>query len=134
MKNTLSNKKYQKLINFYHSANYERLLKDAVHYLKYHSTDSRLIDLAGFACIRMGRYSEAISYYEEFIKIDPASEFGYINLAVALKKLGHIERSRSLYNKALGINPNNSDSLNNLGNLYLSSGENQKAKQYFLVR
>jgi len=132
MKNTLSKNKYQKLINFYHSANYERLLKDAAHYLKNPPADSRLIDLAGFACIRMGRYSEAVPYYEQLIKIDPASEYGYANLAIALKKLGHIERSRSLYNKALGINPNNSDTLNNLGNLYLSSGENQKAKQYYL--
>jgi len=131
MKNPLPKNEYQKLIKFFHSANYERLLKDATHYLTIHPADSRLIDLAGFACIRMGRYSEAIPYYEQLIKIDPASEYGYINLAVVLKKLGHIERAHSLYHKALGINPNNSDSLNNLGNLYLSFGENQKAKQYF---
>ena len=74
MKNTLSKNKYQKLINFYHSANYERLLKDAAHYLKNHPADSRLIDLAGFACIRMGRYSEAVPYYEQLIKIDPAKK------------------------------------------------------------
>lgn len=132
MNNTLSNEKYQKLIKIYQVGDYIGLLSATVSYLKSYPTDSRLIELAGFACIRTGRYRDAAVHYEAFITLNSESESGYINLALVCKNLGEIDRAFTLYNKALEINPNNSDLLNNLGNLYLGSGENQKAKRFFI--
>ena len=61
-----------------------------------------------------GKYAEAISLYESILATKKHSAALYFNLANAHYKLNHIAPSIYYYEKALQLNPNDSDIKNNL--------------------
>ncbi len=61
-----------------------------------------------------GKYADAISQYESILATKNHSEALYFNLGNAHYKLNHIAPSIYYYEKALQLNPNDSDIKNNL--------------------
>ena len=68
--------------------------------------------------INLGKFSEAISAYEEAIRIDEKSLVAFNNLAyVHIKNLNSYDKAEAVYKRALAVNPNIAILWNNLGRL-----------------
>ena len=66
--------------------------------------------------IDLGRYDEAIQYYDKALQIDPNDTVALNNKGVALSDLDRYDEAIQNYDKALQIDPNYTDALNNKGN------------------
>lgn len=61
----------------------------------------------GIEVAQRGLWREAIYQWERAIEIDPSYAAALNNLAVAYEHEGQLEKARSAYERALGIDPNN---------------------------
>lgn len=73
-------------------------------------------DGMGPALIRLCKYSEAISFFDQELVDDPNNIQSLTNKGAALAKLGHFEEAILHYDHALEINPSFVPALNNKGN------------------
>jgi len=73
-------------------------------------------DGMGPAMIRLCKYSEAISFFDQELVHDPNNVQSLTNKGTALAKLGHFEEAILYYDHALEINPSFVSALNNKGN------------------
>ncbi len=65
----------------------------------------------------------AIEQYGEALKILPNHSAAYGNMGFALFNVGAFEHADAAYRKAVGLNPRAYNALNNLGNLYITLGQ-----------
>lgn len=77
---------------------------------------------AGNALMDIDRTEEALGYFETALKIRPNAAAHY-NLGSALHRLGNLDDAVQHYRLALGMNPGNSDYLNNLGIALAEQGD-----------
>ncbi len=84
-------------------------------------------DGMGPALIRLCKYSEAISYFDEDIKNAPNDVEILTNKGAALSKLGHFEEAILYYDSALGIDSSYVPALNNKGNALSQLGKFEEA-------
>ena len=54
----------------------------------------------------LGKYQEAIEWYDKALKIDPNNVFALNNKGLALSNLGKYEEAIEWFDKALKIDPN----------------------------
>jgi len=73
-------------------------------------------DGMGPAMIRLCKYSEAITFFDQELVDDPNNVQSLTNKGAALAKLGHFEEAIIYYDHALKINPSFVPALNNKGN------------------
>jgi len=73
-------------------------------------------DGMGPAMIRLCKYSEAITFFDQELIDDPNNVQSLTNKGAALAKLGHFEEAILFYDHALEINPSFVSALNNKGN------------------
>ncbi len=73
-------------------------------------------DGMGPAMIRLCKYSEAITFFDQELVDDPNNIQSLTNKGAALAKLGHFEEAILHYDHALKINPSFVPALNNKGN------------------
>jgi len=73
-------------------------------------------DGMGPAMIRLCKYSEAITFFDQELVDDPNNVQSLTNKGAALAKLGHFEEAILYYDHALEINPSFVSALNNKGN------------------
>jgi len=73
-------------------------------------------DGMGPAMIRLCKYSEAITFFDQELVDDPNNVQSLTNKGAALAKLGHFEEAILYYDHALEINPSFVPALNNKGN------------------
>jgi predicted CXXCH cytochrome family protein len=90
------------------------------------------------ACEKSGRHSEAIQWYDEALRRDPAFRPATDGLAVALIGSGNLDRARALLENAVlekAVTAGRADTvaLTDLGNVYLKQG-NPDAAQQILTR
>jgi len=69
----------------------------------------------GYALAAQGRYDEAISEYNEAIRLMPRETLTRINLAGTYDKQGRLDDAVQVYQDALRLQPTNVKILNNLG-------------------
>jgi len=84
-------------------------------------------DGMGPALIRLCKYSEAISYFDEDIKNAPNDVEILTNKGAGLSKLGHFEEAILYYDSALAINSSYVPALNNKGNALSQLGKFEEA-------
>jgi len=84
-------------------------------------------DGMGPALIRLCKYSEAISYFDEDIKNAPNDVEILTNKGASLSKLGHFEEAILYYDSALAINSSYVPALNNKGNALSQLGKFEEA-------
>ena len=58
----------------------------------------------GLIYFEFNKFSKSIFYYNKFLKKEPKSEAGLINLAIAKQAVGKIESAKELYLKIININ------------------------------
>lgn len=67
----------------------------------------------GLAVFADGKYDEAISHYNEAIRLDPNNAKAYNNRGVANAKLGKYDQAISDYTRALQLNPQFAEAYHN---------------------
>jgi len=68
---------------------------------------------AGVQLSSAGRWEEAITEFDEAIRLNPRDVLAYYNRAIAYHNFGEYERAIEDYDKALGFNPRNDLPANN---------------------
>jgi tetratricopeptide (TPR) repeat protein len=81
----------------------------------------------GFALMRMGKYEDALSVWQELIKAAPGSVDGPSELARTFFNLKRYAEAASALESAVKIEPHSPDLSRRLGTAYLRSGDNEKA-------
>ena len=82
------------------------------------NTNSTLDEVAvlnskGVSLFNLGKYEEAIAYYDKALTVDPNYATALSNKGSALNELGRHEEAIACYDKALAIDPNYEDAINN---------------------
>ena len=85
----------------------------------------------GIALARQGRVAEAIPYYVESIRINPAYEPARNELGYALWLQGRVDEGIAQFLEALRINPRFAEAHNNMGALLWSQGKADEAAAQF---
>jgi tetratricopeptide (TPR) repeat protein len=85
----------------------------------------------GLALASLGKYPEAIQYYNAALRINPHDDSVLNNKGVALASLGKYPEAIQYYNAALMINPHNIYALNNNGLAFASLGKYPEAIIYY---
>ncbi len=78
----------------------------------------------------MGGTVNAISLYNEIIKIYPKKSTVWSNLGLIYTNIGNFKKAREAYNTAIECNPENPYSYANIANLLIKEGEFQAAIPY----
>lgn len=86
---------------------------------------------AGYKKAMMGKWLEALAYYEKAIKIKPDDGWGYYFIAVTYDALGRYEEAVEAYKQAIRIDPNNSLTYCFLADAYGQSGRYEEAIQCY---
>jgi protein O-GlcNAc transferase len=79
----------------------------------------------------MGEYEQALSYYEEAIRIDPLFADAYSNMGNLLKELGRLDEAITKYEMAIQLKPHFADAHNNLACAYKDCGRVPEAIEYY---
>ncbi|MCI0604343.1 serine/threonine-protein kinase [bacterium] len=74
--------------------------------------------LQGFSFMELGKYQEAIRWFEEVIKIDAKDAEAYNNIGVCLGNLKNFEEAAVHIEKAVTIRPDYPEAWANLGSVY----------------
>ena len=89
----------------------EKKLLDALdifHSLdRINSKNSDILFCLGNVYYELNDLNKSLFYFEQSYKTHPNSEIIINNYAIALQSLGKIEDAKLLFNKLIGINPNN---------------------------
>jgi Tfp pilus assembly protein PilF len=77
-----------------------------------------------------GMETEAIKAYQKAIDIMP--QVGpLVNLATKYEKQGDLDNAQKMYERALNINPNSTEALNNLGGIFYKKKDYKSAEMCF---
>lgn len=112
----------------------KRNYKDSYNFLKSALKLSDNIKIKinlGTVLHKLGRYSKAISMYEDVLKIEPQN-IGILNNLCAIKLLyGKLSEAKTIAEKVIEIDPNYIDPYINLGNISKDMGDIPKAIEYY---
>jgi Tfp pilus assembly protein PilF len=86
----------------------------------------------GDALDKRGRYGEAMSNYEEALRIKPDDAFVYDKLATDLDIVGRPDDAVAFYRKSLQLDPGNARVHNNYGITLIRRGETDEAIKQFM--
>ena len=109
----------QRAMVWYRLRHFEKDIEDSKAALRYLPHNKYALDGLGGGLMETGRFSEAISCFEEVIKIDSTFEGGYLNLGYIYGLMGRYRESLDMCNKELAIYPNQPYALNNRGYAYM---------------
>ena len=77
--------------------------------------------------LQQGRYQQAIEVFEKAIRLDPAADAIYHNLAFAYRKINQYDKSLSAYRAAIRLDPGYAPSYYGMGLTYNLMGKYQEA-------
>ena len=97
---------------------------------QYADPSARLV-YAGNQLVEEGRFREAISEYDEAVRLDPEFALAYANRGLAYDSLGQYERAIRNYDEAVRRDPQMAVAYNDRGLAYFSLDQHQRAIQDF---
>lgn len=120
---------------YYKSLAREQLGKyaDAID-VRNHIIDSNNIDMIfgnALDLSHLGKYEQALTYYDKVLAIDPYRFNALINKAFTLDNLSRYNESLAYFDKVLTINPDEDIALNGKGEALLKLGKCDEAIPYF---
>lgn len=81
----------------------------------------------GISLDELGKYEEAINWYDKALQIDPKDVYALHSKGVALANLGKYEEAITWYDKALAVDPKNVNALTNKGSALYNMGKKDDA-------
>ena len=69
------------------------------------------LEARGLALSSLGKFQEAITWYDKALETSPTDTFILENKAVALSELGKYDEAITYYDKVLTLEPNNANAL-----------------------
>lgn len=107
---------------------YDEAAEEFRELLRYGSPDSAAVYQGlGIALLKAGNPREAISAYEEAVRMDPSRPEALFGLAVAHTELGDRDEAERLYREVLERKPNHAEAWNNLGVMLMQEGKRDEA-------
>ena len=91
----------QKLIK---SKEYAKALTYFLDFKKKNINNTAIYFYLGLIYFEFNKFSKSIFYYNKFLKKEPKSEAGLLNLAIAKQAIGKVEVAKELYLKIININ------------------------------
>ena len=85
----------------------------------------------GIQFLNLGKYNEAISFFQKSLELNPIDSNVWFNLGVAFEKLSLFDKALSFLNTSVQINSNNHLALNEIGIIYYNSGKFKESIRYF---
>ena len=118
-KDTISSKELNSLLGLYNSRKFEKALEYG-HSLaiQFPGTPS-ILHLLGAIKSALGMVKEARLDYQRVLEIKPDSSDTYNNMAILLKRTGHLDNAKLAYKKAIVLHPSYIDANYNFANLYI---------------
>ena len=83
----------------------------------------------GVAASAAGNYDEAITFFEEMIKVNPQCPECYYNMGVAYSEKKDFEQAEAAYKKAIEQEPGNADAYNGLAQVLTSQRKSDEASE-----
>ena len=116
-KDTISSKELNSLLGLYNSRKFEKALEYG-HSLaiQFPGTPS-ILHLLGAIKSALGMVKEARLDYQRVLEIKPDSSDTYNNMAILLKRTGHLDNAKLAYKKAIVLHPSYIDANYNFANL-----------------
>lgn len=87
---------------------------------------------AALTHMRSKNYDTAILEMQKVAEMDERISGPWVNIGMAHKKLGDVNKARAAFNQALKINPNNPFALNQLGILNREDGKFELAEKLYM--
>ncbi|MGE0404739.1 MAG: tetratricopeptide repeat protein [Candidatus Korobacteraceae bacterium] len=91
--------------------------------------DAHLWFLLGYAARMTGNHALSVSSYERGLKLQPGSVEGLSGLAQTYVRMGRAEDAKAVLLKVIAANPRRPNELVVAGELFLQSGDNERALQ-----
>ena len=88
---------------------------------------STLYEIRGVVYFESRRYNQAVSDFNEAIRLNPENSHVYYNRGNAYSSKGQYDEAIADYNEAIRLDPENNQVYNNRGNAYLAKGDFDKA-------
>jgi tetratricopeptide (TPR) repeat protein len=87
----------------------------------------------GRSLLTSKKYSEALLYYDDFLKKYPDASSIYLEKATLLINLGKFEESKEALKKCLSLDPKNSTAYLDLGNIFVMEKKYKEAEKCYLT-
>lgn len=81
----------------------------------------------GQALFNLGRYAEALDYFNAFAKLNPNVAPLYQTRGLCLQRLGRFEEAQADFERSIGLNPTEAETHKNLGTLHARFGRMEQA-------
>jgi tetratricopeptide (TPR) repeat protein len=94
------------------------------------ATDVHFYTRQGVALVNQGRLTEALGYFEEFVRRQPQDAHGYNNLANIFLFLGRYDEAIANYRQAIELLPSQAGFHNHLSYAYSKAGKGEEAEIY----
>ena len=120
------------IINNYQSGSYIEAEVLARDLLEKNKDDYQLLNIYGLIQIKLKKSELAISYFKRSTKIKSDFFDAYFNLSVAFNNLRKLDEAILPLKKCLKINPQSTETLIFLGNLYLKKNQEKYSEQYYV--
>jgi tetratricopeptide (TPR) repeat protein len=88
-------------------------------------------DSMGPALIRLCKYDEAITYYDQTLIENPTNVDALNNKGSALARMGFFEEAITFYNSAIDVDSNNIESINNKANALANLDDYEQAISFY---
>jgi protein O-mannosyl-transferase len=85
----------------------------------------------GTAMLRRGQTDEAMTQFQEVLRLQPDYEVAYYNLGLALVRKGRQDEALAQFEKAVALKPDYASAHNNLANLFLRQGQPREAIAHY---
>ena len=123
-------KKKSEILNLFKEKKYDVVIKLGTNLLKKKINDSQLIYLLGLTSINLEKFLDAERYFKNLLIFQKSAEIYFIYSNI-LKKLQKYNESIAALEKAIDINPNFPEALNNLGTIKNLQNKQFQAIKYF---
>jgi len=122
----------QKSFTAYRSGNRRQAVLNIEKALAFQPQNRELLTMAGNTYLGIGRFEEAIRYYERVTVYHPYWPQGYGNLGLSLAQAGFFAEAERYLNYSLRLDAYQPLVHNTLGAVYLQQGRQTEAKERFL--
>lgn len=124
---------YQNLGKHYMDAENYADAKDVYGYLTKHApADSDFHGKLAYCCYQLKDYTKAVEHYKISLTLDSSQPTRYYNLGLSQEAVGNTVQAIEAFRHAVLLEPQTIKTYISLSNLYIKSGDRQKAQEILL--